>query len=354
MTSDAEQERTTRRSVGVRDVAALASVSLGTVSNVMNNPDRVGPEIRARVEAAMAELGFVPSRAAGQLRSRRSELVGVVVPDVGNPYWASVLRGIESVIEQHGLALVVGSTHQEETRQRRLLKGLESQGVDGLILAPITTDSADWAPLVSRRFGVVALERSGAGPSVPSVGLDNVEGGRLAVTHLLEQGHRRIAFINGPGTVPWCAERREGVVSGLRKQGLAVRDALVEVEVPDLTVAEGFQAVETLLAMHGGQTAIMCANDMLALGALLALRQRHIEVPTGMALVGYDDVEFAAALAPPLTTVRQPSFEMGAAAARLLLEPDRQSSGRHVQFVPELVPRESSAAVLPRARVTSA
>jgi LacI family transcriptional regulator len=132
----------------------------------------------------MAELGFVPSRAAGQLRSRRSELVGVVVPDVGNPYWASVLRGIESVIEQHGLALVVGSTHQETTRQRRLLKGLESQGVDGLILAPITADSADWEPFVSRRFGVVALERSGAGPSVPSVGLDNVEGGRLAVTHL--------------------------------------------------------------------------------------------------------------------------------------------------------------------------
>jgi len=333
MTSDAERERTTQRSVGVRDVAALAGVSLGTVSNVMNNPDRVGPEIRARVEAAMAELGFVPSRAAGQLRSRRSELVGVVVPDVGNPYWASVLRGIESVIEQHGLALVVGSTHQETT----------SQGVDGLILAPITADSADWEPFVSRRFGVVALERSGAGPSVPSVGLDNVEGGRLAVTHLLEQGHRRIAFINGPGTVPWCAERREGVLSGLREHGLAIRDALVEVEVPDLTVAEGFQAVETLLAMHGAQTAIMCANDMLALGALLALRQRHIDVPTGMALVGYDDVEFAAALAPPLTTVRQPSFEMGAAAARLLLEPEQQGSGQHVQFVPELVPRMSSA-----------
>jgi LacI family transcriptional regulator len=118
----------------------------------------------------------------------------------------------------------------------------------------------------------------------------------------MEQGHRRIAFINGPGTVPWCAERREGVLSGLREHGLAIRDALVEVEVPDLTVAEGFQAVETLLAMHGAQTAIMCANDMLALGALLALRQRHIDVPTGMALVGYDDVEFAAALAPPLTT----------------------------------------------------
>jgi LacI family transcriptional regulator len=257
-----------------------------------------------------------------------------------------VLRGIEGVIEQHGLALVVGSTHQETTRQRRLLTGLESQGVDGLILAPITADSADWEPFLSRRFGVVALERSGAGPSVPSVGLDNVEGGRLAVTHLLELGHGRIAFINGPGTVPWCAERRAGVVSGLQDRGLAASTALVEVEVSDLTVAEGFQAVETLLAMQGGQTAIMCANDMLALGALLALRQRHIVVPTDMALVGYDDVEFAAALAPPLTSVRQPSFEMGAAAARLLLEPGQRNTGQHVQFVPQLIPRASSDAAL--------
>jgi LacI family transcriptional regulator len=344
MTSDCEQGGPPPRNPGVRDVAARANVSLGTVSNVMNNPDRVGPAIRARVETAMTELGFVPSRAAGQLRSRRSELVGVIVPDVGNPYWATVLRGIESVIEQHGLALVVGSTHQAASRQRRLLTALESQGVDGLIIAPLTAGSADWEPFISRRFGVVALERSGAGPSVASVSLDNVEGGRLAVTHLLDRGHRRIAFINGPRTVPWCAERHEGVVSGLREHGLAASEALVEVEVSDLTVAEGSQAVESLLGLHDGQTAIMCANDMLALGALLALRDRHIEVPANMALVGYDDVEFAAALAPPLTTVRQPSFEMGVAAARLLLEPESRASGQHVRFVPRLVPRGSSGA----------
>ncbi|WP_369132279.1 LacI family DNA-binding transcriptional regulator [Modestobacter sp. I12A-02662] len=330
------------RSIGVRDVAALANVSLGTVSNVMNNPDRVGAEVRARVEAAMADLGFVPSRAAGQLRSRRSELVGVVVPDVGNPYWASVLRGIESVIEEHGLALVVGSTHQETRRQHRLLRGLESQGVDGLILAPITADSEDWAPFVSRRFGVVALERKGVGTSVSSVSLDNVEGGRLAVTHLLERGHREVAFINGPRTVPWCGERREGVVAGLREHGLDPQAALVEVEVSDLTVAEGLSAVEALLAAGDRPTAIMCANDMLALGAVLALRARGIDVPGDMALVGYDDVEFAAALAPPLTTVRQPSFEMGVAAARLLLRADADGAGEHLQFVPELVARRSS------------
>jgi LacI family transcriptional regulator len=339
--STAGQE-TGRRSVGVRDVAALANVSLGTVSNVMNNPDRVGPEVRARVEAAMADLGFVPSRAAGQLRSRRSELVGVVVPDVGNPYWASVLRGIESVIEEHGLALVVGSTHQETSRQSRLLRGLESQGVDGLILAPITADSDDWAQFTSRRFGVVALERRSRGPFASSVSLDNVEGGRLAVTHLLERGHRDVAFVNGPRTVPWCADRREGVVTGLQQHGVDPREALVEVEVSDLTVAEGFRAVDTLLAGGARPTAIMCANDMLALGASLALRERGIEVPADMALVGYDDVEFAAALAPPLTTVRQPSFEMGVAAARLLLRSGTDGSGEHLQFVPELVPRASS------------
>ncbi len=336
------------RSVGVRDVAARAEVSVGTVSNVLNNPGRVVPETRDRVEAAIRSLGFVPSRAAGQLRSRRSELIGVVIPDVGNPFWASVLRGIETVADEAGLTMIVGSTHQDPDRQLHLLRVLESQGVDGLVIAPIADPGGDWAVFQKRRFGVVALERQ-AGSEDAWVSLDNVEGARLAMAHLINQGHTRIALVNGPTSVSWCAERREGAARAVVESGLDPAQVLVHVFVDDLTVEQGAAAVRPLFrdarAAPGDQrvSAVMCVNDLLALGALLAMQEQGIRVPDDIALVGYDDADFGPALDPPLTTVRQPGFEMGAAAARLLLmsAPGR-APGDHVEFEPKLIVRRSS------------
>lgn len=334
----AGRERT--RPVGVRDVAAAAGVSVGTVSNVLNNPDRVGAATRERVQEAMRSLGFVGSRAAGQLRSRRSKLIGVVVPDVGNPFWASVLRGIETVADELRLSLVVCSTHQDPARQRRLLRDLESQGVDGLIIAPIEDREADWKQFESRRFGVVTLERQRAGSSGSWVSLDNVEGARLAMDHLLECGHRRLALVNGPTRVSWCAERREGAVRAVTARGLDPADVIVDVVVDDLTVAEGRAAIGPLLDARD-VTAIMCVNDMLALGALLAMQDRGLRVPQDVALIGYDDADFAPALDPPLTTIHQPSYEMGLASARLLLQ--EREPGQHIEFEPRLVVRSSTA-----------
>lgn len=339
--ADRAAKKANSRAVGVRDVAAHAGVSLGTVSNVLNNPERVGPEIRKRVEGSMKELGFVPSRAAGQLRSRRSGLIGVVVPDVGNPFWAKVLRGAETVIDDAKLTMVVGSIRQDEARQSDLLRVLESQGVDGLIIAPIVAPNADLVPFENRRFGVVTLERDGGASSGAWVGLDNVEGARLAMSHLLDQGHRRIALVNGSVSVSWCAERREGAVVAITALGLEPGDVLVDVEVPDLTVDEGTLAMRHLLSEQE-VTAVMCVNDMLALGALLELQSQGIQVPERMALVGYDDADFAPALDPPLTTVHQPAFMMGETAARLLLEETGQRSGKHVGYEPRLVVRGSS------------
>ncbi|MFD1505956.1 LacI family DNA-binding transcriptional regulator [Georgenia yuyongxinii] len=328
------------RTVGVRDVAAAAGVSLGTVSNVLNNPAIVGESTRQRVEEAMRALGFVGSGAAGQLRSRRSKLIGVVVPDVGNPYWASVLRGVETVADEHKLTLVVGSTHQDPDRQRSLLRALERQGVDGLIIAPIVDRPADWRSFEARPFGVVALERQQPGSLGAWVSLDNVEGARLAVSHLLDLGHRHIAMVNGPSRVSWCAERREGAMAAIRERGLDPAEVMTEVVVEDLTVAEGSAAVRPLLEDRE-ISAVMCVNDMLALGALLALKERHLDVPGDVALVGYDDADFAPALNPPLTTVHQPSFAIGTAAANLLV--GARAPGAHVDFEPRLVVRESSA-----------
>ncbi len=326
--------------MGVRDVAALAGVSLGTVSNVLNNPDRVVPKTRERVEAAMQTLGFVPSRAAGQLRSRRSELIGVVVPDVGNPFWATVLRGIETVADAEGLTMVVGSTRQDSERQRHLLHVLESQGVDGLVIAPIVDRPEDWSAFESRRFGVVTFEQHGSVSSGAWVSLDNVEGARQAMGHLVDQGYRRIALVNGPPSVSWCAERRAGAVRAVTERGLDAADVLVDIVVDDLTVAEGARAVAPLL--DGQVAAVMCVNDMLALGALLAMHERGIRVPDDVALVGYDDADFAPALNPPLTTVHQPAFDMGKTAAGLLVRSEERERGAHVSFEPRLVVRQSS------------
>lgn len=340
--SDGQQERP----VGVREVAALAEVSLGTVSNVLNGATSVGFEIRQRVEDAMTTLGFVPSRAAGQLRSRKSGLIGVLVPDVGNPFWAKVLRGVETVIDAAKLTMVVGSTRQDEARQRHLLRVLDGQGVDGLIVAPIVAPNGDLAPFEKRRFGVVTLEREPSGSDSSWVSLDNVEGARLAMAHLLEQGHRRIAIVNGPRTVSWCAERRAGGVRAVVDAGLEPDEVLVDLEVPDLTVDEGTKAMKELLTA-GQVTAVMCVNDMLALGGLLELQAQGVEVPEEMALVGYDDADFAPALNPPLTTVHQPAFLMGRAAAQLLMQETKPRHGEHLSFEPRLVVRGSSVVIEP-------
>jgi len=340
MTSGSVSDVPRSRPVGVRHVAEMAGVSIGTVSNVLNQPERVGAATRERVESAMASLGFVPSRAAAQLRSRRSGLIGVVVPDVGNPFWASALRGVETVADTAGVSLVVGSTHQDPDRQRQLLRVLESQGVDGLVIAPIDRAN-DWAVFERRRYGVVTVERPTPGSRGSWVSLDDVEGARLIVGHLLDLGHRRIALVNGPTRVSWCAQRRRGAVTAVTDRGLDPRGVILDVVVEDLTVEQGTAAVAPLLDAHDA-SAVMCVNDMLALGALLAMQQRHLRVPEDVALAGYDDASFAPALNPPLTTVRQPSFAMGVAAAELLLREGGRRPGDHVEFRPELVVRAST------------
>lgn len=346
MAQEFNPEGDAERSVGVREVAAIAGVSVGTVSNVLNNPSRVVPETRQRVENAIRTLGFVPSRAAGQLRSRRSQLIGVVVPDVGNAFWASVLRGIETVADDAGLTMVVGSTHQDSERQLRFLRVLEGQGVDGLVIAPVADRGNDWSKFDKRRLGVVSLERQ-AGGSRAWVSLDNVKGAHLAMSHLLDQGHRKIALINGPESVSWCAERRQGAVEAIKARGLDPDEVLIDKIVDDLTVEQGTLAAAQLVT-SAHLTAMMCVNDMLALGALLAMQEHGVHVPDDMALVGYDDADFGPALNPPLTTVRQPAFEMGKAAARLLVKTPRTEGTNHVEFEPTLVVRQSSVRSAPQ------
>jgi len=327
--------------VGIRDVARHVGVSVGTVSNVINRPDQVRPDTRAKVERAMGELHFVGSRIASQMRSKRSSLVGVVVPDVGNPFWADVLRGVEVVLDDHQLTLVVSSSRLESQRERAILTQMDRQQVDGIIVAPVTAATDILDPFRSRRLGVVTLDRQLPGDLYRSVSLDDVRGGELAAAHLLDNGYTRLALVNGPEAVSWSKDRRSGVRKALRRRRLPFSKHLLEIVVHEETTAAGVHAAAQLAETAGPRMGVVCGNDLLALGVLLGLQQAGLHVPDDFALVGYDDVEFAAALSPPLTSVRQPSYEMGLSAARLLVD-GSTGEGRHVQFEPQLIARASS------------
>lgn len=301
--------------VGVRDVAKKAGVSLGTVSNVLNRPDQVSPKIRSKVQRTMESMNFIPSRAAGQLRSQRSKLIGAVVPDVGNLYWASVLRGIEKVCDHEGIGMIVSSIHQDRDRQRRVFNELMSQGVDGLIAAPIDVLSTDLSSFRSP-LGIVSI---GESPVVPHVGSNGLEGMYYAAKYLISLGHKNIGLVNGKSFVSWCSSRRKGVIKAMKECSIEPKTYLHEVTIDDLTVDEGKKAAAQLLEQERTVTALICANDMVALGALLKVKELGYRVPSDLSIVGYDDVDFASALSPGLTTVRQPSYELGVQAAHSLI-----------------------------------
>ena len=336
-----EEQRPPSKTPGLREVAALAGVSMGTVSNVLNRPDTVQAKNRRSVEEAIAQLNFVGSHAAVQLRSGRSQLIGVVLPDVGNPFWGNVLRGVESVTDEAGVFLVVSSTRQEAERESSALASFLSRNVDGLLLAPVAGENKFLDAYLARNVHVVTFERRLGRGDVPTVYGNNVAGGDVAAEHLLALGHRRIVLVNGPVFISWSHDRRLGVEHALRRNGLDPSDALIEVVVPDLTAEYGEKAVVRVLELIPDSGAILCGNDLVALGVLRGLIASDRRVPENYSLVGYDDVDFAAALSPALTTMRQPSFDMGATAARMLLDPEY--SREDVAFAAQLVVRGSTA-----------
>jgi LacI family transcriptional regulator len=333
------------RPASVKDVAALAGVSLGTVSNVLNRPERVSAPTRRKVEDALSRLGFVRNESARQLRAGQSRTIAYVVLDAANPFFTDVALGVEDVAESADLSLYLCNSHQEPAREAQYLVRLEQQRVQGVLLTPLDATDRLIHELPSRGTPVVLVDRTLPGRTHCSVSVDDRLGGRLALDHLIERGHRRIAFVGGPARIGQVRDRREGAIASLRDAALPA-DALVEVWTDALTVDEGRTAASRIAGMpaSGRPTAAFCANDLLALGLLQGCVEQGVEVPGELAVVGYDDIEFASAAAVPLTSVRQPRRELGRAAARLLLDESNNPEHEHEQleFVPELIARAST------------
>jgi LacI family transcriptional regulator len=332
----------------IRDVARAASVSVGTVSNVLNRPDKVAPETAQRVLHAIRHLGFVRNDAARQLRAGRSRSIGLIVLDVRNPFFTDVARGAEDRAAEVGMTVLLGNSQEDPARERAYLDLFEEQRVGGVLLSPVEEDLSRLERLQQNGTPVVLVDRETPDHRFSSVAVDDVVGGRLAVRHLVETGRRRIWFIGGPATIRQVVDR----LAGARQAVDETPGATLEViETDALTVLAGRAAGRLVTERPPGERpdAIFAANDLLAVGILMALLvQRDLRIPQDVALIGYDDIDFAAATIVPLSSVRQPAALIGYRAVDLLLA--QSEAGRaheRVTFRPELIVRESTGGPTP-------
>ena len=333
--------------VSIREVASHAGVSVATVSNVLNRPEIVAQPTRDRVHSSIRELGFVRNESARQLRAGRSRTIGLVVLDVANPFFTDLARGVEDEASKAGFAVILCNSDDQERKEKRYLELLEEHRVQGVLITPVVGAGSRLARLQRRGTPVVLVDSRSASRGQCSVAVDDVLGGDLAVSHLLATGHERIAYLSGPPAIRQVADRHEGALRALRRAG---RDpaGLQVIEAGGLNVAAGQKAGAEIAALAAGSrpTAVFCANDLIALGVLQEMTRNRIRVPEDISIIGYDDIDFAAAAAVPLTSVRQPRQQLGHTAARLLLDEaadDDAHQHRQVIFEPELVVRQSTS-----------
>jgi LacI family transcriptional regulator len=332
--------------VTIKEVARRAGVSPMTVSRVINGGDRVSPAARARVEQAIAELGYIPSRLARGLSAQRTGTLAVIVPDVANPFFTLIVRGAEDVARRAGYRVILCDTRADLDAEREVIEEMIAHRVEGIVIAPVSDRSRDHLRLLAK-FGVpfVLVDRTIPGIDADAVLGDSTGGARQLVEHLLALGHRRIGLIIEPDDVSTARERRRGYELALGAAGVPLDPALVA----DATVDPdgGFDGMRRLLALEERPTAVFTVNSLVALGAIEAVREAGLEVPDDVALVCFDDIEYASRLYPFLTVMEQPAETFGTMSTQLLLERiDRRGpERRHLVVLPaEFVIRRSCGA----------
>jgi LacI family transcriptional regulator len=330
--------------VTLREVARLAGVHPGTVSRALNPETRelVNSETIRRVTQAAEELGYRPNPIARGLKTNRSYTIGVLIPDIQNPLFPPIVRGIEDRLDEDGYTALIANTENEPERERISIETLRGRQVDGFITATARSDHEMLDELVSSEIPLVLVNRRLEDRSLPSATADDRGGMLLAVRHLIELGHRRIAHIAGPQDLSTGHARCEGFREAMRDGGL--EPELVH-PTNAFTEAEGARMCAELLESGRPFTAIAAGNDLIALGCYDVFAERGISCPGDISVVGFNDMPFAARFNPPLTSVRIPHYEVGTVAAELLLERLQRPGAepRELQLEPELVVRESTA-----------
>jgi len=327
----------------MREVAEQAQVSVTTVSHVINDTRPVSDELRAKVTAAMDELGYQPNRLARSLRRGETHTIGMIIPDGVNPFFAEVARGIEDTGFEQGYSVILCNSDGDLQKELQYTNVLNEKQVDGIIFVAAGLSQEHILGLQQRGLPVVVVDREIPGLPVGTVITDNAQGGWLATGHLLSLGHRRIACLSGPHDLTPSAERVTGYRQALEAAGVPVEENLIP--RGDFKYESGYNAMRKLFALEKPPSAVFACNDLMAMGAMTAAAESGCRVPDDLSVVGFDDIELASYTIPPLTTVRQPKYEMGAIAARMLLDHMRQDdlTPKRQILATELVVRKSSA-----------
>jgi len=332
--------------VTLKDVAKRAGIHPATASRALNPETRllVSEETARRVVAAAEALGYRPNTVARSLRTRRSNTIGVLIPDLNNPLFPPIVRGLEDRLAANGYVALIGNTDSDDTRERMVFEQMRARHVDGYALATARLHSPMLTEMAQAGMPVVLMNRLSEDYSFSSVSVDNERGVGMEIAHLAGLGHRRIAYIAGPQEVSTGLGRYRGFVEAMQDCGLPLDLDLVA-HAKAFSVEEGYRCSQQLLDAHVHCTAVAAGNDMLAVGCYRALEEAGLTCPDDVSVVGFNDMPFIDRLRPPLTTVRFPHYQVGTEAAQLLLERIGGGGGpvKIIYLAPELIIRGSTA-----------
>jgi LacI family repressor for deo operon, udp, cdd, tsx, nupC, and nupG len=298
----------------VKEIAAIAKVSVATVSRALQRPEIVSEETRQRIHEVVKRLGYTPNALARNLRTARTRLIIALLPDIANPFFSEVIRGIEQVAHENGYSVLLGETQSSLVREQAYADMVAARQADGII----TMSHRVPAIPIDGRLPVVNACEYVKDKKISSVYIDNVAAAGAAVDYLVTLGHRDIAFIAGPSSSPICVDREQGYQLALQRAKIAANPALTA--VGDFSIEAGERAIDLFLSQAQSFSAVFCSNDEMAIGAMRALISHGLRVPEDVSVVGFDDIRFARYTSPPLTTVAQPKNALGREAMAMLIE----------------------------------
>jgi len=339
-------------SATIKDVAAHAAVSVATVSAVINGNKYVSPELAQRVRESVIALGYKRNNFALGLKKQVSYSIGLIVPDIMNPFFTNIARGVEDVANAHNYSLMLGNTDEDPEKEKKYLQLLESKQADGLIIA-VTARSHEYLQALSiRHLALVSVDRSLFDLGIDTIMVNNRAGARAAVEHLIALGHRRIGLVTGIRGIAPTEERLLGYIEALEKHGIEVDPALIALE--NARVNGGEHGTAQLLALAERPTALFMMDGTMAIGALQAIAKADLRCPEDIALACFDDFTWASVMRPHLTVIEQPTYEIGKQAAHLLFErlQNRKREPREIRLPTRLIVRESCGSQLHRSDLT--
>lgn len=324
-------------------VAQRAGVSTATVSRVLSGADNVTKKLATKVHRAVTELNYQPNRAARTLRIRSTQTIGVIIPNIENSFFTSVVRGIEKTLKKAGYTLLLGNSDEDPKQEQLYLATLRAEGVAGIIFVPVSNEAASYQWLVDAKLPFVVMDRSPPDLQADKVTVNNSAGAQAAVQHLIKLKYKRIGLITGPHSFSTAREREVGYIAAFKesKSDCPFRRELIR--QGDYKESGGYEAMSGLLSLREPPDAVFVSNNMMTLGALQAIHERGLRIPNDIAIISFDDMPWFPSLQPPLSAIAQPPYELGTTATELLLarmrEPHR--SFRHIVLESKLVLRAS-------------